>query len=293
MFDARSILDAIIAGSSEQTRGARESGELKDIMGDILGELGKAGGRSAAPASPGSSSGNALDDILGELGRSLGRPQNGGGEAVDYGELVERVKELAINNKGAAGAIIGGLGGLLLGTRTGRSLVGRAVRLGGLALIGALAYKALKNYQQGVPAGEADTGELVPAPSGSGYRAEEMGHDDAVLFIRTMVAAAGADGKVDHAEQQKILGQLEQTGMDADAMQFLADEFNHPASVDTIVSQLSSRDQAAKVYAAARVAIEPDTVKEQAFLAQLAQRLGLDSTLAAHIDAAATGIKAR
>jgi uncharacterized membrane protein YebE (DUF533 family) len=76
-------------------------------------------------------------------------------------------------------------------------------------------------------------------------------------------------------------------------MQFLANEFNHPASVQDIVSRVKTREQAAQVYTAARVAIEPDTAQEQQFLSDLAGSLDLDSRLAAHIDAATAGIKVR
>jgi uncharacterized membrane protein YebE (DUF533 family) len=176
--------------------------------------------------------------------------------------------------------------------------MGRAARLGGLALIGTLAYRALKNFQAGAsPAGGADDGRYgVPEelpPPGSGFEAEAMGNDDAVLFIRTMIAAAAADGHIDREEQQKIIGNLEQAGMDSDAMEFLAREFNNPASVEDIVASVTNDEQAAKVYTAARIAIEPDTPQEQDFLSFLADKLNLDSALAAHIDASAAAIKAR
>ncbi len=43
----------------------------------------------------------------------------------------------------------GGLAGLALGTKTGRLHRDKAAMLGGLALVGGLAYKALQNYKQG------------------------------------------------------------------------------------------------------------------------------------------------
>ena len=345
MFDARSILDAIIAGSSEQTRNARESGGLNDIMGDLLSQLQKVGGAdTAAPAgrlereggfraeqrkgeaeSTGRSR-NPLDDLFGQLGGTSGQPRSrGANQGRDpggdpdaghgrhqryedgpasgrgepgYGDLLDRVKDLVANNKTAAGAIVGGLGGLLLGTRTGRSLAGRAVRLGGLALIGTLAYRAYRNYQKGapVPADRPDRENFdMPQlpPEGSGFEADGMSNDDAALFIRTMVAAAAADGRIDQDEQRRILGNLEQAGLQDEAMEFLAGEFNNPAGIEDIVNAVNSPEQAAKVYAAARIAIEPDTREEQEFLSQLSQRLDLDSALAAHIDATAAAIKVR
>ncbi len=337
MFDARSILDALVAGSSEQTRTARESGGLNDIMGDLLGQLKKAG--EAAPSGSverddpyrryeeerrseptQTRSRNPLEDLFGQLGgggslqyeeqaapRSLEQrqPDRSGNQTEprssaqpDYGDLLERVKELVGNNKTAAGAIVGGLGGLLLGTKTGRSLVGRAARLGGLALIGTLAYKAYKNYQQDAPSqgGQGDDDRFgVPElpPEGSGYEADAMTNDDAALFIRTMVAAAASDGQIDRQEQRTILGNLEQAGMDGEAMDFLASEFNDPASIEDIIDSVRSQEQAVKVYTAARIAIEPDTQDEQRFLSSLSRQLGLDSALAAQIDETAYSIKVR
>ncbi len=338
MFDARSILDALVAGSSEQTRNARESGGLNDIMGDILGQLKKAGGAEQSSSferddpyqryddeqrldQTQTRSRNPLEDLFGQLGgggssrhqepgeprykeqrqpdRSESQYEQRSPSQPGYGDLLDRVKDLVGNNKTAAGAIVGGLGGLLLGTKTGRSLVGRAARLGGLALIGSLAYKAYKNYQQGTPAqhqgGQDDAGFGVPdlPPEGSGYEVDAMTNDDAALYIRTMVAAAASDGQIDREEQRNILGNMEQAGMEGEAMEFLANEFNNPASVEDIIASVQTQEQAAKVYTAARIAIEPDTREEQRFLSYLSEQLDLDSSLAAHIDDSAYAIKVR
>ena len=343
MFDARSILDAIVAGSSEQTRNAREGGGIGDIMKDILGQMNKAGGAGGAGQSGQSrqfersdpyddyqrqprdaqTQRNPLEDLFGQLGKAINptgqqqtqrsepqydsrserqsreqyAPQSGG--QPDYGDLLDRVKDLVGKNKTAAGAIVGGLGGLLLGTRAGRSLTGRAVRLGGLALIGSLAYKAYKNYQQGASSetgGQADDERFgIPElpPQGSGFEEDAMNNDDATLFIRTMVAAAAADGQIDRDEQRKILGNLQEAGMEDEAMEFLANEFNNPARIEDIITDVRTSEQAAKVYAAARIAIEPDTREEQRFLSYLAEQLNIDQQLAAHIDASASGVKVR
>ena len=72
--------------------------------------------------------------------------------------MLAQLKELIANNQLGAGAALGGLGTLVLGTGTGRSLAGSAIKLGGLALIGGLAYKAYQNYQQGQPAADGGSG---------------------------------------------------------------------------------------------------------------------------------------
>ena len=48
---------------------------------------------------------------------------------------------------------------------------------------------------------------------------------------------------------------------------------------------MTSPAEAVQVYTAARIAIDPDTQDESQYLAELAQRLGIDANLAAHIDA--------
>ncbi len=72
-----------------------------------------------------------------------------GGQGI--GDLVNRAKDMMGKNQLATGAALGGLAGLLLGTRTGRGIAGGAAKMGALALIGGLAYKAYQNYSSGKP----------------------------------------------------------------------------------------------------------------------------------------------
>ncbi|HJU32283.1 MAG TPA: DUF533 domain-containing protein, partial [Hyphomicrobiaceae bacterium] len=204
-------------------------------------------------------------------------------------ELLALVKDFIANNQFASGAALGGLGALILGTGTGRSLAGSAIKLGGLALIGGLAYRAYQNYQQGQPAadGSPQPQALLAAPAGSGFEPAAVSNDDAVLLIRAMIAAAAADGRIDAQEQRKILGGLQQAGVGEAAQEFLAQEIANPASVDDLAGTVSSQEQAVQVYTAARITVDPDEEEEHEFLVALAQRLGLDDDLAAHIDATA------
>jgi uncharacterized membrane protein YebE (DUF533 family) len=181
----------------------------------------------------------------------------------------------------------------VLGTGTGRSLAGAAVKLGGLALIGGLAYKAYQNYQQGQPPlggqRQARQGQqaLLPAPAGSGFEPSAVSNDHATLLIRAMIAAAAADGRIDAQEQKKILGGLGQAGVTEVAQQFLAREIQNPASIDELGKVVTSQEEAVQVYTAARITVDPDAEEEHEFLAALADRLGIDDALAAHIDATA------
>jgi uncharacterized membrane protein YebE (DUF533 family) len=206
-------------------------------------------------------------------------------------ELLAELKALAADNRLGAGAALGGLGALVLGTQAGRSLAATAAKVGGLALIGGLAYKAYQNYQAGRPAlaGPADQLPLTAAPEGSGFEAGALSNDGASLLIRTMIAAAAADGRIDASERQRILGSLRRAGSSAEAQRFLMQEVQRPASPADLARAVSSPEQAVQVYTAARIAVDLDGEEEHAFLTALATQLGIDATLAAHIDAAARG----
>ncbi len=60
-----------------------------------------------------------------------------------------KLKELIAQHQMGAAATAGGLGAVVLGTKTGRSAAMGAAKLGALALIGGLAYKAYQNYSAG------------------------------------------------------------------------------------------------------------------------------------------------
>jgi uncharacterized membrane protein YebE (DUF533 family) len=258
---------------------ASQPGGIAEILGQVFGQA-KAGVREGA---------GRIDEATGASDRM--REATGQVTGRSPEELVAQIKELIANNKLGAGAALGGLGALILGTGAGRSLAGSAVKLGGLALIGGLAYKAYQNYQHGQPpltgAKAGAPQALLAAPDGSGFEAKATSNDDATLLLRAMIAAAAADGRVDAAEQNKILSGFGKGDLDADARQFFARELEHPATVDELAEACSSPEEGVKIYTAARLAVDVDSDEEHEFLAALADRLGIDDSLAAHIDAAA------
>ena len=257
-------------------------GGLGDILGQIFGQ-----GAGGAPGASRFGDTAQFSDKFGQLSEKFSQMTGRSPE-----ELLAQLKTLVANNQFGAGAAAGGLGALILGTSAGRSLATHAAKLGGLAVIGGLAYKAYQNYQQGqpVPAGaKVPQQQLLAPPSGSGFEASVVTHDHATTLIRAMVAAAAADGRIDAKEQQKLIGSLQQGGMDQEAQQFLANEIQNPASVDDLAAAVTSPEEAVQVYTAARVTIDPDDAEEHEFLTELADRLGIDADLAAHIDAAARG----
>jgi uncharacterized membrane protein YebE (DUF533 family) len=267
------------AGQARDQYGG-QAGDLAGMARDIFGKATSGVGDAARDIDQSTGASGQLNDLI--------RQMTGGQGA---GDLLSRAQDLVKNNPAAAGALAGALGTLVLGTRTGRGLGMDAAKLGGMVLIGGLAYKAFKNYQAGQSASTSGGGVPQPAPAGTSFDASAQTNDHAVTYLRAMIAAAAADGMVDAGERQKIIGSLQQIGLDASAQAFLEQEFARPASVEELAQGVTSPEIGAQIYSAARVAIEPQSAAEQQFLAQLAQALNLDPALVAHIDAAASGVK--
>ena len=274
-------------------------GGLGDILGNLQKQLGAGGGQGGA-------GGGGLMDILGQV---LGQATSGakeGAQRIDDAtgasrhardalgqatgkspeDLLQQLKDLIAANPTAAAAGAGGLGAVVLGTRAGRSVAASAAKLGALVLIGGLAYKAYQNYAEGKPmvAGDLPT---TAAPDGTGFEPAAVTQESAALYIRAMIAAAAADGRIDEKEQQKILGGLKQAGVDAEAEAFLANELNNPASAVELAAGVQSPEEALQVFTAARIAVDIDTQDEHDFLVELAGHLKLDPKLVRNVDAAA------
>ncbi len=270
-------LEDLLRNLTGSQSGGQGAGGLLDVLGKILGQATSGVKEGAQRVDDATGASGQLRDIL---TRTTGKTPE---------ELMNSAKELVEKNKMGAGAAAGGLGAVVLGTQTGRALAGSALKIGALALIGGLAYKAVQNYQAGKPllGGGADQQALIAAPTGSGYEARAITNDSALLYIRAMIAAAAADGRIDQTEMDKIIGGLKQMGLDREAEEFLANELNNPASTQDLASGVHGDAEAVQVFTAARIAIDLDTAEEHDFLIRLADDLGLDRNLVAHIDATA------
>jgi uncharacterized membrane protein YebE (DUF533 family) len=258
MFNARDLLDQLMqAGMTSST---------SNRVGHALGSEGLA------------QPGNPIGDLL--------RSFQGGGQSPGFGGLAEAAASmfgdakqsvqsgnpLAIGGLAAlAGAVLGGGGGAMKGALGG----------GALALLGSIAMSALKNYQ----AGAAPGAEQVAKDAPIGLREpqnpaeEEEMERTADLILRAMISAAKADGQIDGAEMQRIVGKLEEAGADQEARQFVLQELQKPLDLQGLIRTVRGPEVAAQLYAASLLAIEVDTAAERDYLRQLANGLGLDDRI--------------
>ena len=267
MFDAKALLNAVL-GAPAAANVSAKAGTVAQQGEQALGQVGAA--------------------VAGALSQAQSRLQ--GSQA---GDLLGKATQVVSENQAAAGAAVAGLAGLLLGTGTGRSVLGDAVKVGGLAALGGLAYNAFNNYQAGRPLTSGVPGLDTPppaAPPGSGFHADDHSHDNALLLVRVAVATAAADGVVDASQRARLLADMQGAGMETEAAQFLDAEIAHPATLADIAATTSGSPQLAlQAYITGRVIASPASAPEQSFLASLAQALRLDPALVAQVNKAMPG----
>lgn len=235
---------------------------LNDLLGSVLGNAGNSGQGKA-------DLGGILNSVLGTVGQTANQGKS------DLGGILNSVlgtvgqaksgNSDAITKLGGGTALIGILS-MVLGRNGGANLT----KIGSLAALGGMAYKAYQAYQQ------SKAGEQSSDLSTS-FNEEQSDLGNAVI-LQAMIAAAFADGELDEQEQAI----LEQEGANNPA---LAELVANPASPQEIAQNVGNNPAlAAQVYLAARLVCQELSRKEILFLGELAEALGLDEALVEQLE---------
>lgn len=176
------------------------------------------------------------------------------------------------------GAAAGGILALLVSSRSARKLAGTAATYGGAALLGGLAYKAYRNWQQASPA-------TPPAPATP--HAQALAPDYQLLLVKAMVAAARADGHIDQQEQQRIFAAVERMDVSTELKGLIFDLLQRPVCVDELARVQLSVAQKSELYLASCLIVDADNWQERAHLNRLASALHLPVDLAMQLQSQA------
>lgn len=228
-------------------------GGLGDMMGEVLGGRAPQG---SAPSREGPVSGG-IGDFLEELG---GHGRAGTGQAA--GQATGQARGGGLDD------ILGQITGQMSGQQGGGGL---GDLLGGL--LGGLAGGAAGGTQgRGGSFGEilnqslGNRGEPDLAPS----RDQDAA---AGLMLRAMIQAAKSDGKIDAAEERKLLGNLGEVS--PEERRFVEAELRAPVDVAGLARQVP-KALAPQVYTMSVMAIDLDNRNEAEYLHRFAGALGLD-----------------
>ena len=194
--------------------------------------------------------------------------------------------------KYATGAAVGGVLGLLLGTRGGRNMGGKVLKYGSVAAIGALAWKAYQDHQaQQAAASGGGVAQPAPSPQAPPTRFEALPapqqeqHSQAMLMA--MIAAAKADGHLDERERGLLQAELQRVQADEATHQWAAQAIDKPASAAEVAALAQGPEMAAEVYLASVLVVDESNPAERAYLDDLVQRLRLAPSLKADLEAKA------
>jgi len=185
-------------------------------------------------------------------------------------EGVERDKKIEGLKKGAiASAVLFGL----LGTKGGRSITGKAIKIGSIAALGTAAYKGYQHWQsqrEGVSVNELD---------------ETDAQDRALLIISAMVSAANADGKLDDEESTLLKNKILDMNLSEQLLNEIKDIAEKPMTASQLCGLVSDDVAASEVYLATRMFIDEQSSEvEKAFLDELIKGLGLSAELITELE---------
>ena len=98
------------------------------------------------------------------------------------------------------------------------------------------------------------------------------------------VNAAKAGGQIDEDDVRRIVGRLQEIGVDPEAQRYAMTELQKPMETEELMAAAQGRPElGAQMYGASLLAIEVDTPAEKKYLERLAAGLGLDAKVTQRI----------
>ncbi|WP_100641902.1 tellurite resistance TerB family protein [Alteromonas facilis] len=206
-----------------------------------------------------------------------------------------------LSKSGAISGFLGGVagGGLttMVASKKGRKVGKTALKVGALAAVGGLAWKAYQQYSakqgesEGVRressgGGQSNTYQVAPAQlSQAAFEdvVDDQNESGQMLLMRAMIAAAYADGHIDEAERARIFQQVDTMDLSVEEKATLFDELRKPLKMPALIAAVPDAQTGIEVYAASVSAIDLEQPASKEYLQQLASQLCLPKELVGHI----------
>lgn len=131
--------------------------------------------------------------------------------------------------------------------------------------------------------------QVAPQVSQQGFAGSVNETIDPLVLVRTMIAAAAADGVIDDQERARILGDSAVHGLSLEETRYLEDLLKSPPTVASLTADIVSRAAATQMYLAALLTVDVDSLAEESFLRSLAEGLGLSADETKTLRAQASG----
>jgi len=180
-------------------------------------------------------------------------------------------------NSGFAGGLAGGAAGAVvanaLSGKKAKQYAGTALKAGGLALVGGVAYKAWQHYNGDKKTQEANhTSAFLPD-------SEQEQNELNLLLVKSMILASRADGNIDDVENQAIMSRIGEIQLNDSERAYLFEQFSAPIDLDALAREVTNEAHATEVYAVAAMILKKPSQAEQHYLHNLADALRLPRNL--------------
>ena len=195
-------------------------------------------------------------------------------EGADYASKYIEIPEAGperdeLLKKVGAGVAATGMLAVLLGTKKGRKTLSPVIKVGSLAALGALGYKAYQNWQKQNGQTEFDLSEF------QGNVDEVSEKKRSIAILRAMVGASKSDGQIDEAEHAVITGQIKAAGIETAATSVLLEEMGKDSDAARIAELSDSPAMSVELYLASLLVTGQKNDAEKSYLSDLAKNLNL------------------
>ena len=234
---------------------------------------------------------------------------------MDFSKIISGLTSSGIGS-GLAGGVAGGALVSALGSKSGRKTAATLLKVGGIAAVGGLAWKAYQSYQQ--TNGQQTNGQQVNAQQGNAqqmpqtaspqswqannasqaqpdWRGLEQQQFEAIvdksnesagmLLLRSTISAAMADGQLSQTEQGQIFAKLEELSLTSEERGTLFAEMAKPWTTADFGNNVKDPVIAIEVYTAALMTIDDTCEAGRAHLRSLANALRLPVPLVTSLHA--------
>lgn len=185
------------------------------------------------------------------------------------------------------GAIAAGVLALLLGTGAGRRVTGSALKIGSLAAIGGIGWKAYQNWLAQKEQATEEVKEM--AENAKTISINDLDEDDAnkrsQILLKAMIAAAKSDGHINQKEISAIDEQIVKLNLSSEVASLLKDEIKKPLDVKEVAALAENSAIAAEIYLVSAVVTDRENSMEKAYLKDLAKAMNLPDALVAQLQA--------
>jgi len=180
------------------------------------------------------------------------------------------------------GAMAVGVLALLLGTGAGRRVTGSALKIGSLAAIGGIGWKAYQNWVS--KRNEADQDVKDMANNAKTISINDLDETEAnersQILLKAMIAAAKADGHINTKEVAAIDEQIQKLGLSGDVALLMQAEIAKPLDVKEIAELAKNNPSiAAEIYLVSAVISDKENSMERDYLDELAKAMNLPGSL--------------